>query len=86
MHFYLPRRHRRYLLFPPGLLALAGLLWLGCVALGPWQEALKLKSVMQLTMPSLYPHDEDGTFNKTGIDNSPDKYWFSSQKLANMQQ
>ena len=36
MHFYLPRRHRRQLLFPPGLLALAGLLWLGCVALGPW--------------------------------------------------
>ncbi|RSK42176.1 hypothetical protein [Hymenobacter perfusus] len=29
---YLPRRHRRHLLFPPGLLALAGLLWLGCVA------------------------------------------------------
>jgi hypothetical protein len=28
---YLPRRHRRHLLFPPGLLALAGLLWLGCV-------------------------------------------------------
>ncbi|AHJ96824.1 hypothetical protein [Hymenobacter swuensis] len=27
---YLPRRHRRHLLFPPGLLALAGLLWLGC--------------------------------------------------------
>ena len=37
MHFYLPRRHGRQLLFPPGLLALAGLLWLGCVALGPWQ-------------------------------------------------
>ena len=37
MHLYLPRRHRRQLLFPPGLLTLAGLLWLGCVALGPWQ-------------------------------------------------
>ena len=35
MHLYLPRRHRRQLLFPPGLLTLAGLLWLGCVALGP---------------------------------------------------
>jgi hypothetical protein len=32
---YLPRRHRRPLLFPPGLLALAWLLWLGCVALLP---------------------------------------------------
>lgn len=31
--FYLTRRHRRPLLFPPGLLALAWLLWLGCVAL-----------------------------------------------------
>ncbi|RSK42175.1 hypothetical protein [Hymenobacter perfusus] len=30
---YLPRRHRRHLLFPPGLLALAGLLWLGCVTM-----------------------------------------------------
>ncbi|MBX0290506.1 hypothetical protein K3G63_08660 [Hymenobacter sp. HSC-4F20] len=30
---FLPRRSRRSLLFPPGLLALAGLLWLGCVAL-----------------------------------------------------
>jgi hypothetical protein len=38
---YFPRRHRRHLLFPPGLLALAGLLWLGCVAvpriMGPTQ-------------------------------------------------
>ncbi len=53
MHFYLPRRCRRHLLFPPGLLALAGLLWLGCVALGPWRNGLKLRSVMQLTMPVL---------------------------------
>ena len=35
--FYLPRRHRRKLLFPPGLLAMAGLLWLGRVAVGTWQ-------------------------------------------------
>ncbi|WP_140464485.1 hypothetical protein [Hymenobacter nivis] len=53
MHLYLPRRHRRPLLFPPGLLALAGLLWLGCVALGPWQDRLKLRSVLQLTMPPI---------------------------------
>ncbi|QIX62836.1 hypothetical protein HER32_17310 [Hymenobacter sp. BT18] len=30
---HLPRRHRRHLFFPPGLLALAWLLWLGCVML-----------------------------------------------------
>lgn len=53
MHFYLPRRHRRPLLFPPGLLALAGLLWLGCVALGPWQGRLKPMTMLQLTMPTL---------------------------------
>lgn len=47
----LPRRHRRKLLFPPGLLALAGLLWLGVVAIGPWQEKLTKRSVLQLTMP-----------------------------------
>ncbi|GAA4357180.1 hypothetical protein GCM10023185_21720 [Hymenobacter saemangeumensis] len=48
---YLPRRHRRRLLFPPGLLALAGLLWVGCVALGPWLNELQPKRVLQLTMP-----------------------------------
>ena len=36
MAFYLPRRHRRKLLFPTGLLALAELRWLGCVAVGTW--------------------------------------------------
>lgn len=50
MHFYLPR-HRRPLLFPPGLLALAGLLWLGCVALRRWEPALRQYSVLRLTMP-----------------------------------
>ncbi len=53
MHFYLPRRHRRQLLFPPGLLALAGLLWLGCVVVGKHSDRLKLRSVMQFTMPPL---------------------------------
>ena len=51
MHFHLPRRHRRRLLLPPGLLALAGLLLLGCLALRPWQERLTRRSVLQLTMP-----------------------------------
>ncbi|WP_125932444.1 hypothetical protein [Hymenobacter glacialis] len=53
MHFHLPRRHRRALLFPPGLLALAGLLWLGCGAVGLWQEQLKPRYVVQLTAPTI---------------------------------
>ncbi|WP_210518917.1 hypothetical protein [Hymenobacter terricola] len=57
MHLHLPRRHRRKLLFPPGLLALAGLLWLGCVALSSHPEQLKRHSVMQLTMPPLSSSD-----------------------------
>ncbi|MBF9224058.1 hypothetical protein [Hymenobacter ruricola] len=48
---HLPRRHRRQLLLPPGLLALAGLLCLGCALLGGHPEQLKRRSVMQLTMP-----------------------------------
>jgi hypothetical protein len=51
MHFYLPRRYRRQLYFPPGLLALAGLLWLGCVAVSAHSDRLKKRVVMQLTMP-----------------------------------
>jgi len=55
MHFYFPRRHRRHLLFPPGLLALAGLLWLGCVAVRSWQEQLKPRYVIRFTMPTRPP-------------------------------
>ena len=51
MFLHLPRRHRRKLLLPPGLLALAGLLLLGCLALRPWQERLTRRNVLQLTMP-----------------------------------
>ena len=50
-HFHLPHRHCRKLLFPPGLLALSGLLWLGCVALGSHPEQLRRRTVLQLTMP-----------------------------------
>ena len=63
MHFYLPRRHRRRLLLPPGWVALAGLLLLGCLALRPWQERLKRQVVLELTMPPLnksgtiWPHE-----------------------------
>lgn len=46
---YLPRRHRRPLLFPPGLLALAWLLWLGCAAL---PQMVKTERIMQLLMPA----------------------------------
>ncbi|MBF9140927.1 hypothetical protein [Hymenobacter properus] len=51
MHLHLPRRHRRPLLLPPGLLALAGLLWLGCVLVAQHPIQFKLRNVMQLTMP-----------------------------------
>ncbi|AWM31322.1 hypothetical protein [Hymenobacter nivis] len=71
MHLYLPRRHRRPLLFPPGLLALAGLLWLGCVALGPWQERLKVPSVIQLTMFPLHV--------------SPNSFWAGNPLLLSVQ-
>ncbi|WP_152559935.1 hypothetical protein [Hymenobacter sp. IS2118] len=57
MHFHLPRRHRRALLFPPGLLALAGLLWLGCVILREQQRIVRW-NVVQLTMPSLHAEDD----------------------------
>ena len=53
MHFHLPRRHRRHLLFPPGLLALAGLLWLGCGAMRPWQEHLTPRYYVSLSTPPI---------------------------------
>ena len=47
---YCPRRHRRKLLFPPGLLALACLLLLGCLRLG--QDArLRPKAILKFYMP-----------------------------------
>jgi hypothetical protein len=51
MHFHLPRRHRRKLLFPTGLLALAGLLWLGCFQLDALQEKLTRRTIVDLNMP-----------------------------------
>ncbi|WBO85318.1 hypothetical protein [Hymenobacter yonginensis] len=51
INLHLPRRHRRPLLFPPGLLALAWLLWLGCVALPQMSGFNKPQGyVTQLTM------------------------------------
>ncbi|MBF9239919.1 hypothetical protein I2I05_21180 [Hymenobacter sp. BT683] len=52
MNFYPPRHHRRKLLFPPGLLALAGLLWLGCFYIRQ-DSRLKRATVLQLTVPEL---------------------------------
>ncbi|MBC6698169.1 hypothetical protein [Hymenobacter sp. BT190] len=49
MKLHLVRRHRRPLLFPPGLLALAWLLWLGCVALPQMRGMERPESVMQIT-------------------------------------
>ena len=49
---HLPRRHCQPLLFPPGLLALAWLLWLGCAALPRMRRMEKQQVVMQLAVPS----------------------------------
>lgn len=49
---HLPRRHRRPLLFPPGLLALAWLLWLGCVALPSMRGMGPRQVIFQLAVES----------------------------------
>ncbi|WP_201980073.1 hypothetical protein [Hymenobacter rubidus] len=67
MHLYLPRRHRRKLLLPPGLLALTGLLWLGSVAIRSWREKLRRKAVVQLTMPPR--PDSDTIFHTSSFSN-----------------
>jgi hypothetical protein len=61
MYFHLPRRYRRPLLLPAGLVALAGLLLLGCLALRPWQELAKTHGVIQLTVPIYEPHPTQPT-------------------------
>ncbi|MDO7877765.1 hypothetical protein Q5H93_23720 [Hymenobacter sp. ASUV-10] len=55
---YLPRRHRRRLLLPPGLLALAGGVLVSCLGLLASPHVLRLQSVLQLKMPLLHPDDE----------------------------
>ncbi|MGY3091045.1 hypothetical protein ACVWYF_004109 [Hymenobacter sp. UYAg731] len=50
-HLHMPRRYRRKPLFPPGMLALAWLLWLGCVAIRPWQKQLQPRYATILTLP-----------------------------------
>jgi hypothetical protein len=49
---YIPRRHRRKLLLPPGLLALAFLLLVGCGILKA-QARIRSYAVLQLTTPNL---------------------------------
>lgn len=53
MPFYLPRRHRRRLLLPPGLLALAGLLLLGCLHIS-LNSRLKKQVAITLFVPPLH--------------------------------
>jgi hypothetical protein len=79
---YLPRRHRRRLLFPPGLLALAGLLWLGCMAVpkmvGPTQY-MKEISFFSLQAPAFpfggFPTSQEvedfGPWKSITLSNSP---------------
>ncbi|OWP62965.1 hypothetical protein CDA63_11305 [Hymenobacter amundsenii] len=94
----LPRRHRRPLLLPPGLLALAWLLWLGCVAVPQVREGPPLK-VFALFTPrplelgwhtNLFPRQPQDRPNKLVISNtvhvmpSPN-YWltyFFAQQLC----
>ena len=56
MHFHLLRRHRRPLLLPPGLLALAGLLWLGSLYIRQ-DVRLNRYSSFQLFCNGLSGHD-----------------------------
>ena len=72
---YIPRRHRRKLLLPPGLLALAFLLLVGCGVIAPIVKE-RTKAVLQLTFPTPTPL----TFGYTKIP------WESPQQLANMRQ
>ncbi|UYZ64772.1 hypothetical protein [Hymenobacter weizhouensis] len=51
LYIPIPRRSRRRLLFPPGLLALAWLLWLGCAAL-PQMRGMERTYVLQIRIPN----------------------------------
>jgi len=52
---YVPRRHSRRLLLPPGWVALGFLLLLGCQALLAHRRQFQQYAVMQLTMPAIKP-------------------------------
>lgn len=56
---YALRRHRRPLLFPPGLLALGFLLLLGCGVVSQQAGQRRNFRVLQLTMPALVPDSLD---------------------------
>jgi len=68
---YLPRRHSRRLLLPPGWVALGFLLLLGCQLLR-LDKRLRLENVLQLTMPMLERMAEEK--QKEGV---PNVYLFS---------
>ncbi|MBC6607416.1 hypothetical protein H8B13_11355 [Hymenobacter sp. BT188] len=70
---YIPRRHRRKLLLPPGLLALAFLLLLGCGVIAPIVKE-RTKAVLQMTTLKLHPP----------TDEHERKYWLSNQELVSM--
>jgi hypothetical protein len=72
---YMPRRHRRKLRLPPGLLALAFLLLMGCGVVAPIVEE-RTKGVLQITMPLSRPPDEVERKH----------LWISVQQLENMRQ
>jgi hypothetical protein len=55
---YIPRRHRRKLLLPPGLLALAFLLLVGCGVIAPIAKE-RTKAFLRITMPELRPTTDE---------------------------
>ncbi|MBC6611829.1 hypothetical protein H8B15_12915 [Hymenobacter sp. BT507] len=69
---YFPRRYRRKLFFPPGLLALAFLLLMGCMWVSR-DVRLKPKYVIELNMPPPYPTNDPGI--------NPPPYSLSKDKL-----
>jgi len=64
---YAPRRFRRLLLLPPGWLALAFFLLLGCLILVPHWRQLRLPNVLQVTMPRLKPTPADWRLYNSGM-------------------
>jgi hypothetical protein len=72
MHFHLPRHHRRQLLLPPGLLALAGLLWLGSVSIRQDVRLIRY-STFDLTCNALSGHRND-------------EFWQSPEEISKLRQ
>jgi hypothetical protein len=78
----IPRRFRRPLLFPPGLLALAWLLCLGCVAL-PRMPGLQPQYVLTTVLPAYNQCNLPLEFE---VDHQTPPWCFSKQELESFRQ